>query len=98
MSYKERVIDAVGYSRLGTEVGDGVGLQRDVENGRTIKDDAHEVLVPFHAVDRAIASTRLATKEEKNPYGCEPGGGDDPSGGCTEVFRLMFMAQDTGEG
>lgn len=75
MSYKERVVTSVGYSRLATEAEDGVGIQRDVENGRTVKSEDHSVLIPFHAVDRAVITISSTDKADRNPYGCVAEGG-----------------------
>lgn len=70
MSYKERVVTSVGYSRLGTEANDSIGIQRDIESFKTIRSDDHSVLVPFHAVDRAVITTTTEDRDDKNPYGC----------------------------
>lgn len=73
MSYKERLITSVGYSRLETEAEDGVVLQRDLEEHKTINGDG--VYIPFHAVDRAVITKTMVEREDRNPYGCTPGGG-----------------------
>lgn len=73
MSYKERVVTSVGYSRLATEAEDSIGIQRDIEAHNTIKSDDHSVLIPFHAVDRAVITTTTEDRDDKNPYGCTAG-------------------------
>lgn len=75
MSYKERVVTSIGYSRLGTEAEDGVGIQRDIENGRTVRNEERSVLIPFHAVDRGVITVSTTDKADKNPYGCVAEGG-----------------------
>lgn len=84
MSYKERSVTATGYSRLDTDADDSIGMVRDVESGRMLKSDDHSVLIPFHAVDRVVATTSTEDKEEKNPYYCEAENG---GGGSSEVGR-----------
>lgn len=75
MSYKERVVTTQGYSRLGTEADDSIGMVRDVESGRTIRSDDRNTIIPFHAVDGVVATTSTEDKDDKNPYYCEAEGG-----------------------
>lgn len=73
MSYKERLITSIGYSRLGTEAEDGVVLQFDLEEHKTINGGG--VYIPFHAVDRAVITKTMVDRADRNPYGCTAGGG-----------------------
>lgn len=75
MSYKERVVTTKGYSRIGTEADDGMNMFRDFEEKKTISGDDPNVLIPFHAVDRAVIIKTMIDREERNPYGCTSGGG-----------------------
>lgn len=77
MSYKERVVTSVGYSHLGTEANDSVGIQRDIEAHNTVRSDDRSVLIPFHAVDRAVITTSMTDREDRNPYGCEADSNSD---------------------
>lgn len=77
MSYKERVVTSVGYSRLATEAEDSIGIQRDIEAHKTIRSDDRSVLIPFHAVDRAVITTSTEDRNERNPYGCVAVSGSD---------------------
>lgn len=70
MSYKERVVTSVGYSHLGTQAEDSVGIKRDIETHNTVRSDDRSVLIPFHAVDRAVITTTITDRDDRNPYGC----------------------------
>lgn len=74
MSYKEREVTSIGYSRLGTEAEDGMLIQRDLEERKVIKGDGG-VHIPFHAVDRAVITTNMVERPDRNPYGCTAEGG-----------------------
>lgn len=76
MSYKERVVTTIGYSRLQNEASDGINMVIEFENKDTIKGDDPKVLIPFHAVDRVVKTTAMEERADKNPYYCEPDGGD----------------------
>lgn len=77
MSYKERVIETQGYSRGGAEAVDGINMIRDLEEEKTIRSETEpQVLIPFHAVDRVVKTTSMEDRADKNPYYCEPSGGD----------------------
>ena len=79
MSYKKKVINSVGYSRLQTEAEGGVGIQLDMEAHHTIKSDDRLVLIPFHAVDRVEITSELVDMPDRNPYGCDAESGDGSS-------------------
>lgn len=73
MSYKQRIISGTAYSRLGTETEGDFCIQRDIEEKKTV--DGGSVLIPFHAVDRAVMTTTFIDKEYVNPYPCKPSSG-----------------------
>lgn len=69
MSYKERVITGEAYSRLDTVAEGDANIQRDLEERKTIHGGT--VLIPFHAVDRAVMTKTMVDREDRNPYGCD---------------------------
>ena len=85
MEYSKEKIDAVAYTRAGTEAQydapHGRIAVRQAEAKQTISADGK--IVPFHALD-VLAYQRSVEKVEKpNPYGCEAP--NDPSEGGSKV-------------
>ena len=80
MSYKQRVIETHGYSQGGAHAVDSENMIRDLEAKKTIKgvdeDDNSTILIPFHSVEAVIKLTSMVDKDDRNPYYCEPNGGD----------------------
>lgn len=91
MSYKERVVTTKGYSRLQNEADDGMNMAVEFENKETIKGEDPLVLIPFHSVDRVVKTTAMEDRADKNPYYCEPDGGD---GVCSSKVCTAKVACD----